>query len=178
MNRLTKGIIAGAAGIILLGGGATFALWNDSATAGDGTITSGTLSLAPKAGGGWSDISTGTPVAIADLTNYLVVPGDVLQFTKDYTINATGDNLEATLSVVDPVTSSTDPDLKTALQVTSAFTGAASGDTITDADNAKTVTATVTVTFPEGSVTNTVAQAQSIDLSGTTVTLQQKSRTP
>ena len=99
MNKLTKGAIAGGAGIILLMGGAgTFALWNDSASVDGGSISAGTLTLTANGLGQWQDASPdvngGTPVNI-DSATFLTVPGDVLTYTQSVTVGATGDNLLA-----------------------------------------------------------------------------------
>jgi alternate signal-mediated exported protein len=97
MNKLTKGAIAGGAGIVLLMGGAgTFALWNDSASVDGGTIASGTLGLESAGAGVWEDVS---PDAVApgviNPASFLTVPGDTLTYTQSFTIDATGDNLVA-----------------------------------------------------------------------------------
>jgi len=99
MNKLTKGAIAGGAGIILLMGGAgTFALWNDSATVDGGEIQSGTLTLTANGAGQWRDaspdVNSGVPVNINPAT-FLTVPGDVLTYTQSVTVGATGTNLLA-----------------------------------------------------------------------------------
>lgn len=104
MNKLTKGAIAGGAGIVLLLGGAgTFALWNDSATIDGGTITAGTLDIQTVTPGAWTDISPdvdGQPVPIPDITDFRTVPGDVLKYTAGVTIVATGNNLLAEFGYV------------------------------------------------------------------------------
>jgi alternate signal-mediated exported protein len=98
MNKTTKGAIAGAAGIVLLLGGAgTFALWNDSASVAGGDISSGTLSMTPDGAPVWEDVSAdvaGNPSVITP-ANFLIVPGDTITMTQDVTIDATGDNLLA-----------------------------------------------------------------------------------
>lgn len=98
MNKTTKGAIAGAAGIVLLLGGAgTFALWNDSASVAGGDITSGTLSMTPDGAPVWEDVSAdvaGNP-SVIDPGAFLIVPGDTITMTQDVTIDASGDNLLA-----------------------------------------------------------------------------------
>lgn len=97
MNKLTKGAIAGGAGIVLLMGGAgTFALWNDSASVDGGTIQSGTLSIANASAGVWEDVSadSAAPGPI-NPTTFLTVPGDELTYTQSFEIDATGNNLVA-----------------------------------------------------------------------------------
>ena len=97
MNKLTKGTIAGAAGVLLLLGGAgTFALWNDSANINGGTISSGELSFDSTTPGVWEDVSYDTlPPVVIDPATFLMVPGDTVEYAQDVTLNATGDNLLA-----------------------------------------------------------------------------------
>lgn len=170
MNKLTKAAIAGAAGIaLLLGGAGSLALWNDSAGITAVDIESGTLTVAEDTAGSWT---TAAPT--------LWVPGDSAVYTTDLVIGATGDNLEALLSV-NP--GSITGDLADALEfefvVTSALpTGVTAGTTagtyeITDAADGATLPVTVTVTFPANSVTGTVAQDESVDLSNLSFLLEQ-----
>lgn len=106
MNKFMKASIATGAGIVLLLGGAgTLAYWNDTATTGAGSITSGTLDIDSYAGtgAGWWDISADNPSrpeAISAST-FRVVPGDTLRYVEWFTVSATGDNLVAELSVND-----------------------------------------------------------------------------
>ena len=97
MNKLTKGTIAGAAGVVLLLGGAgTFALWNDSASIPGGQISSGELSIDSTSAGVWEDISYDTlPPVVIDPATFLMVPGDTVAYTQDVTVNARGNNLVA-----------------------------------------------------------------------------------
>lgn len=100
MNKKTTGIVAGAAGAALLVGGATFALWSDSAPVAGGTITAGNLdveAVAPE----WKDVSadrTGGPHAI-DLETFRIVPGDTIQGTFGFKAALEGDNMVAELSL-------------------------------------------------------------------------------
>lgn len=109
MNKLTKGAIAGAAGLtLLLGGGTTFALWNSSAEVAGGTIEAGNLVVSVA-----TDLTTGDEVAgtwivkdgttagtaIPVLSEFAASPGDVLVYTKKMHITAEGDNLVAELTL-------------------------------------------------------------------------------
>lgn len=87
MNKLVKGSIAGAAGIVLLLGGAgTLAVWNDSANlAAAGSITSGVLNVEAGAAGSWNQ-------SLA-----LIVPGDTITYRQVLNLAATGDNLKFTV---------------------------------------------------------------------------------
>jgi len=102
MNNKTKGVIAGIAGIALLGGGTTFALWSDSATISGGTITNGNLEVEAIGPLTWADVSSdvsGTPVAIANIANWRMVPGDTLEGSQDLDVQVEGNNLVANLLV-------------------------------------------------------------------------------
>lgn len=95
MNKLVKGSIAGAAGIaLLLGGAGTLALWNADAQLDSTTIESGTMTIATNAAAA-AEYADGNAVTATSL----IVPGDVITITQPITIAATGDNLEANLSV-------------------------------------------------------------------------------
>ena len=123
MKKSTAGIIAGAAGITLLAGGGTLALWADQEVADGGTITAGNLDIEALAPGSWSDVSslvtdptfgwdladdvadllsaddTALGAAIADINVFLAVPGDLLEYSQAVGIINTGDNMTAQLSV-------------------------------------------------------------------------------
>ncbi|HWM34700.1 MAG TPA: alternate-type signal peptide domain-containing protein [Pseudolysinimonas sp.] len=170
MNKLVKGAIAGAAGIALLMGGAgSLALWNDSASITDASISSGQLSISATAGS-W----TGNPA--------LMVPGDTATYTSTVTITAKGTNLKSTLSI-DPASITGTAALKSAL-VTSFTLGTVTGGTLTAAGanqyevvataptGVVTVPVTVTVSLPS-SVTGTTAQSGTVSLNDIAFKLDQ-----
>jgi alternate signal-mediated exported protein len=114
-NRRIKGLIAGAAGVALLLGGSTFALWSANGTAGGGTITAGNLDLTAEAAA-FHDISsdrtdtdgaTNTAVGVPGhpigdstaLGSYRIVPGDTIAGVYEYEITLLGDNLVADLNL-------------------------------------------------------------------------------
>ncbi|SFJ80444.1 alternate-type signal peptide domain-containing protein [Cellulomonas sp. KH9] len=111
MNKKTKGIIAGTAGIALLAGGATFATWSDSATQNGGVITSGNLDIEPVGAPTWYDVSadrtdggavtpvTNLPAHTVDLTQWKIVPGDRAEATYSFDVKLEGDNLAAKLDL-------------------------------------------------------------------------------
>jgi alternate signal-mediated exported protein len=171
MNKFTKGAIATGAGIVLLLGGAgTFAYWNDSADIAAGDIESGTLSLVAGVDG-WEDQDGDT---IADINDFLIVPGDELTFTGDYTIDATGDNLLATLDVDDTDFLADLPaDLVGELSVSFSVDAVAGPAEITSANDGDTVVVVVTVTFPFGATVDNTTQAETVDLSSLDITLTQ-----
>ncbi|OJX62946.1 MAG: hypothetical protein BGO95_11030 [Micrococcales bacterium 73-13] len=97
MNKNAKGAIAvGAAVLLLLGGGGTFALWNTSSTLNAGSIDTGHLT-ASSFTGGWKDQNGD---AFAPGTDF-AVPGDVLTYTATSDIDAEGTNLRFT-AFIDP----------------------------------------------------------------------------
>lgn len=187
MNRLLRGSIAGAAGIaLLLGGAGTFALWNSSANVAGGTITAGTLTIAPSTtAGSW----TANGVAVADIADYTIVPGDSLVYTQKMSIVATGDNLVATLDIAaaSVEATSTSPadvalasfiDESAVLTATgTAITGSAAPFTVTagTAGVAQDVTVTVSIDFTNGAAgVENAAQLGSVDLESLAVSLTQK----
>lgn len=180
MKKITKATIAGGLGIVLLAGGTTFALWSDSTTVNGGSVTSGTLALDAVGTPEWNDTSSGTAVAIGDISSFLIVPGDTIEYTASFAVNATGDNLTADLTVSDPVAATGDAALLDATTVTQTFTNASGDDvengTITSANNGDVINVTITITFDE-STAGTTAQAETLDLSDLTVSLTQ-TRTP
>jgi len=99
MNRNAKGAIAvGAATLLLLGGGGTFALWNDSANLSAGTVDSGQLTLEAAAGNGtWytdEDLTDEITSWGNEGAGYAIVPGDTVYWeSEELTITAEGDNL-------------------------------------------------------------------------------------
>ncbi|MBP2436582.1 alternate-type signal peptide domain-containing protein [Microbacterium amylolyticum] len=178
MKKVTKATIAGALGVVLLTGGTTFALWSDSATVNGGTVNSGTLALTPSGDPAWNDISDSTadPITIED---FLIVPGDTIEYTAAFTVGASGDNLSATLGVSDPVEANGDAALLAATTVTQTFTyddgEPVTGGAITSADDGEVINVTVTIEFDE-STPGTTAQGESINLGDMTITLEQDAR--
>lgn len=175
MNKLTKGAIAGAAGIVLLMGGAgSLAYWNDSANAGPGagsnSITAGTLTITAQNAGTWTKgmynnagTQTVAPAAVSNLSAVRVVPGNRLVYTQTFNVVGTGDDLFFTIgSTNGAVTAASASAADTALAAaingsgTTAFTvGSVTGGTVVPAttagvykvsSNAGTA-ATITVTW-------------------------------
>jgi len=109
MNKVAKGAIAAAAGVILLMGGAgSLAYWNDTANAGpasgSNTITAGNLTVAAVNSGAWTKgfyNAAGTvvtaPASIASLAGVKVVPGNRLVYTQTFNVTASGDDLYFTI---------------------------------------------------------------------------------
>ncbi|HRN30028.1 MAG TPA: alternate-type signal peptide domain-containing protein [Terrimesophilobacter sp.] len=169
MNKLTKASIAGAAGIaLLLGGAGTLAVWNDTATIEVGDIQSGTLTITGSVGE-W------------DNEWDLWVPGDVATYEGQLTIEATGDNLEALLTVdTTGLVDGGNTEFADALEVTftvdtthTAVTG--SGPyTVVDDPAPIVLDVTVTVEFPGDSVDGLEGQDQTVDLDAISFVLTQQ----
>lgn len=96
MNKATKGAIAaGAAGILLVGGAGTFALWSDTDAISVGNVDTGELSLAlTGTAGAWT-----YPDGTTTVTSDGIVPGDVITSTQEAVITASGDNIAGSLTV-------------------------------------------------------------------------------
>ncbi|MCC2027985.1 alternate-type signal peptide domain-containing protein [Microbacterium sp. YMB-B2] len=101
MKKATKGTLAIAAGITLLMGGAgSLAYWQDSAAISGATVTTGELDVAIIDGCEWTVAHKGAgAVAISDIENFRMVPGDTVKCSVDFTTTATGDNLAADAAI-------------------------------------------------------------------------------
>ena len=111
MNKKTKGVLAGVAGIALLAGGTTFATWSETLTQDGATITSGKLDITGVSTPVWYDVTAGRPDADAttpvtgraghtiDAATWRTVPGDSAEATYSFDVALEGDNLAAQLDV-------------------------------------------------------------------------------
>lgn len=177
MKKQTKAAVAAGAGaILLLGGAGSLAYWNDSGATPGGEISSGQLSLDDCTGGGvWTDANDDT---VININTFKVVPGDSVSYVCETAINATGDNLTATLTVdIGDVTG--DADLEAALNPTISATanGVAlpegeTGVQIVPTVETQPIVVTVTMTFDPDTI-GTTAQNETINLEATTLTLVQ-----
>jgi alternate signal-mediated exported protein len=156
MRTVTKAIIAGAAGVALLAGGAgSLAYWTDTKSGSDIDIASGDLSLGSISDGtGWTieqsaaDVPVPQTVAVPYVPGTtLVVPGDVLTKTIAVPVSISGLNNKATLVVTGASTVSNDLSSQLTAEVTSVNGVPGSTDTLTSADNG-TVNVVFTVTIP------------------------------
>lgn len=165
MKKTTKGSLAAiGAAALLLGGGTSLAYWTATGDAPAGTITAGELKL--TAGTCDADWVYATGSASAGSAVTLWVPGDVVTKSCTFTVTATGDNLEATLSAPSTValtsTSAAAADTESAtvavsyllddVAIVDTNTGI-SGTQITEAAATRTLKATFNVTFPYGDTT-------------------------
>lgn len=177
MNKATKGAIAaGAAGILLLGGAGTFALWEDNATVDPASISTGVLTL-DVAPGEWNDVTDPlAPVTINDISSFDIVPRDKITYTTEVTVTAEGNNLEGELKI-DQTALTTSAAAASYLTVSVANTAAANGLTV-DGDvitftTAATYTFDVTVTVEFEDAGDAVGQNADIDLAALALTLDQ-----
>jgi predicted ribosomally synthesized peptide with SipW-like signal peptide len=101
-KRAVVALAAGTAGFALLTGGATFALWSQSATVDGASISSGTLGVSSVGSLSWADTSAdvaGGPIAI-DLSSFAIVPGDTIVGAQPFTVVLSGHSITASLSAV------------------------------------------------------------------------------
>ena len=102
-RRLTKGAIIGAAGLALLVGGGTFALWFDNEDIPGGTVNSGELDLeltgAGAGGAGVWHAETCTGTVIPIIADYLISPGDIVCIAQPMDVTVTGADIAATFSI-------------------------------------------------------------------------------
>ncbi|WP_159448746.1 alternate-type signal peptide domain-containing protein [Demequina sp. NBRC 110053] len=191
MNKLTKASIATGSGVILLmGGAASLAYWNDTEELGaDGTtVNAGQLSIAPINGAsdGWVKQFNGTgDQALTDLTGVQIVPGNTLIYTDTFEVTATGDDLAFEIEPADAAVDAASSDTEdTALEAILAdgdidvtvVEGASISEIGTSGvyevtDNAgapATITVTWTIDWPFGGAsspaTDNAAQLGAVDL--------------
>ena len=187
MKTIVKGTIAAATGVtLLLGGAGTFALWNTSAETAGGTIVAGGLEVEPSARAATWTVNGGAPQST--IAGHPIVPGDVVVYSRDMTVTAHGDGLNAQFSL-DPAsieassTSAADVALADYLSSTARLT--ATGDGITTTPTAVTVTGrdgleedvtvSVTIEFPKSTTVGLENDTQlgSVDLGAVAVALTQ-----
>lgn len=178
MNKMVKGSVAGATGIVLLMGGfGTYALWSDSSDMPGSSVTSGELDIA--AGDvHWNDLATtGNDDWDPSNSNHLVVPGDVVTRTQTFAIKGTGKNLTGTVDFA-PGTETNSSGIEIDVAVTSdnatvTETAAGSNDFEFSAPfNTGTLTAVVTYTFP-ASTADQVDQNATAAIAQSTLTIAQ-----
>jgi len=163
-SKLTKALVATGVGVALLaGGGGTFAAWSSTQTVKPGTVTAGELALsAPTDGGTWSSASTGK---IDSIAAYRIVPGEVLTYTQNVGVTATGSALTYELG-----TNLTSPEVVTDNELAAALDQSAvisvNGKPVTEpleaTEGVTSVQVTVTITFPFSSGNET--QKDSVNL--------------
>ncbi|WP_427869145.1 alternate-type signal peptide domain-containing protein [Leucobacter luti] len=101
MKKITKATIAAGAGAaLLLGSATTFAFWNSTASSKGAQLTAGYLELQPKANPKWQVKHANGTLSAADVNSLRLIPGDVLVYSGDFTIDAQGKYLDIEASVV------------------------------------------------------------------------------
>lgn len=194
MRKTTKGAIAVGAGVaLLLGGAGTLAYWTDSsALDSNTTVTAGNLDLAPVAASAAWTWKTGGQTFVPATSR--IVPGDTVVFTQRYTVTAQGDRLKAQLVVNGlptktantPVNPANVLDDKLVLTPLVSVVGTVpAGVVVSVTNDSLTVTnpgavaltfqvdVKVEVEFPFGTADAQNGTTQSVDLSATTVSLNQ-----
>lgn len=174
MKKVTKATIAAAAaGVLLLGGAGTVALWSANEGINAGTVSTGHLTLDAAAAGEWSDVSIpGTPTAFAPLTDD-IVPGDTVAYEQTVIVSADGKNLKGELTASGLTGGSALPD---GVTVDVVVDGSAEGLTQVgnaisfDAAGDYVVPVTVTVTFDQAA---TGSMDTAVDLGSMTLVLNQ-----
>lgn len=179
MNKATKGAIAaGAAGILLLGGAGTFALWEDNATVNPESISTGVLTL-DVAPGEWNDVTDPlAPETINDISSFDIVPRDKITYTTEVTVTAEGNNLEGELKINQTaLTTSAAAASYLTVSVANTAAGAAGltvdGNGVITFTTAATYTFDVTVTVEFEDAGDAVGQNANIDLAALALTLDQ-----
>jgi alternate signal-mediated exported protein len=180
MNKATKGAIAaGAAGILLLGGAGTFAVWSDTGSIDPASISTGVLRLGLGTGT-WYDATPGTTGTIGNITNFDIVPGDTITYTVPVTITAEGDNLHGKFTIDKTTFEAAAATAAPYLDVTVASNaGSVSGLAVNGTTGVITFTTAatyivnVTVTVVFENVDGVVGQDADIDLAALALTLDQ-----
>jgi alternate signal-mediated exported protein len=171
MHQSLKGAVAaGAAGLLLLGGAGSLAYWTATGTVEGDSVNAGRLALVNPTAGTW--VLNGSPVT----GTVAIVPGDHLDYTGSYEVDAVGSNLQATVGVTGGSGSGTLADHVTT-EVAATVDGSAV-TTVTDDNDGDTLSVVVSVDFPFGTSADNDAQGATLDLSDVTVTLTQTDATP
>lgn len=99
MKKITKGAIAaGAATLLLAGGGGTFMAWQDEAGMNVAqTVTAGHLTAEASGDGVW----TLNGDDVSDISNVRIVPTDIIKFSQPVTLRAEGDSIQGSFDLTD-----------------------------------------------------------------------------
>ncbi|GAA4115374.1 alternate-type signal peptide domain-containing protein [Enteractinococcus coprophilus] len=192
MKKTTQGFLAGAAGLGLLLGGSTFALWSDSADLNDQRIASGNLEVQVSEVN-WRDISPdrtdkGKHGHEINLERFRIIPGDKIQARYPIKVALEGENMVAKLKLAEAGKKQAVGELAAGLEVEyevkdrwgrTVDTSGRDGSTIylaskdngnpgnlprvdADGQGRAEFTVTVTVTFKEGTSNRDLTQAQAL----------------
>lgn len=181
MNKTTKGALAaGAAGILLLGGAGSYALWSDAETVQGGTITAGNLDISPVAAGVDRRLA-GTGQDAGPPRHHHVPDGSGRRPPVQGAVPSTRGRRESSCDdrrgcSEHPAHWRTDPDEHPGVVGQHVQRHPLANNQITEADNNRLVDVTVTVTFVE-TTPNQVGTEDSVNLSAFRINLQQAART-
>lgn len=176
MNKMAKGALATGVGVaLLLGGGGTLAVWNDTAAANAGKIVAGDLKLQTKPG-----VWTNAKGSIVDLdptnnvADYVIVPGDVLTYKQSLDVTLVGDLMQAnlTLNTAEVLSNFAPGDVTVAGPVLKNATGDVLPNTILTPKTNGAITASATFAFDNKSGNLSSAKA-AVDLKSATYKLNQ-----
>ena len=182
MNKATKGAIAaGAAGILLLGGAGTFALWEDTKSIDAAPVSTGVLTLGLAGPGTWYDATAGTVGTITDISTFNIVPGDTVTYTTPVTVTAQGDNLKGEFKIEKTLWEPANETAAPYIDVSVAAPNAVAAGLVVDGNGAITVPAAgtynvdVVITIMFKSTTGAlVGQNTAVDLTALALKLEQK----
>ena len=155
MRNSAKGVLAaGAAVALLVGGGGTLAFWTETQPISGGALNTGHLNIVTdgiNTGCGVWQLDSGESVALTYADGDPLVPGDVLTRECNYTIEAVGNHLRATVGISAPNFSGVDGDFGGFLtaNLTDIQVNSSAATEFTEANDGQTLTAVVTVSFDE-----------------------------
>lgn len=150
MNKFAKGALAGGLGLVLLlGGGATLAYWNDSVPVSGASITAGSLEVSETGTATWTVTNGSIVDQTIDITTFTMVPGDTVTYSTSFEVDAVGTNLEAEAAIG---TAALTGDLASRLttSTTIAVNGGPAGTTAVDVEDGDTLSVVVTIAWPFG----------------------------
>lgn len=179
MKKTTKGALAAStAAVLLLGGAGSLAYWNAEDTVAGGVFDTGDLDLdfADCDAAEWTVTNEveGVPPTAVDLTDFVVVPGDVFTKACEIQVVAIGDNIRASLGVTDG-TATPSAGLSTAnYDVTTSFLIGTEqlseiDATNTAANGTDVIDVELTVNFPLRNVVDNTSKNQTLTLDDFTV---------
>jgi alternate signal-mediated exported protein len=170
MKKTSKGVLAGAVGVLLLGGAvSTHATWTDDGVISGTTIGAGHLKLVNAQCNGW--LINGN---LFDPATIKLVPGSVLTQVCTFEVSALGADIKANLSVTAPQFQSANG-LTAALQTSATYRDASTNapiDASTALVDGEVVKAALQVTLPSlvgNAVQGLTATLQSITVTATQV---------
>ena len=181
MNKMAKGALATGVGVaLLLGGGGTLAVWNQSFASEAGTIASGDLNMTAGTAAAWTSNLQSAPIDVDDIADYKAIPGEELTYSQDLDVTLKGDHISANLTTTGAVAAAFagQATVTTEYSLDNGATWVSSADALTpvqmDADGNKTIKARIVVDFVDNPNGNALASTnQSQDLSGVGFKLEQ-----